>query len=191
MVIDTTRLSWVDQLKLDTGNHRDPDHGACVMEAVAYITGEPWSDHPQCASPVLGAFLRAWNDGLDDETRQRLKPYVPRLVGTAGDAAVEERRAWMATDWLVRVCAPAFLDLARLTEEAESYRQLPEIVDGDVARDAQATISSGRETADAAGDVARAAARDAARDALKPTVTSLQESAFDLVEAMIEAKSAA
>jgi len=30
----------------------------CVMEAISYIAGEPRSDEPACACPVISAFLR-------------------------------------------------------------------------------------------------------------------------------------
>jgi hypothetical protein len=54
----------LDTLTLQKGAHDSPDAGMCVMEAVAYISGEPFSDHPACASPILSAFLRRWNDDL-------------------------------------------------------------------------------------------------------------------------------
>ncbi len=42
------------------------DRDLCIMEAVAFMAGEPWSDSPACASPVIAAFLRSWNDALSD-----------------------------------------------------------------------------------------------------------------------------
>lgn len=43
-----TRTLDLNTLHLDSGSH-DPDGEAmCVMEAVAYIEGEPWTDHPAC-----------------------------------------------------------------------------------------------------------------------------------------------
>ena len=102
----------LDTIKLKAGSHA-PDGEYCVMELVSFVAGEPWSDSPQCVSPVLGAFARAWNDGMrTDDERDSLKPYINRLIGTAGDAEADERRAWLATDWLVRVCTPAWLRLA-------------------------------------------------------------------------------
>ena len=80
----------LDELHLEHGAHAKPDDGMCVMEAVAYIAGEPWSDTPECASPVIGAFLRSWNDSLDDDTRQSLKPYITRLVGSKSTDEVED-----------------------------------------------------------------------------------------------------
>src|SRR5262245_55331049 len=44
---DRELLEWVDNLTLTQGAHETPDRGACVMEAVSYIAGEQWTDHPQ------------------------------------------------------------------------------------------------------------------------------------------------
>ena len=67
----------LDSLTLLTGSHGPNDaQRMCVMEAVAYVAGEDWSDHPACASPVIGAFLRSWNDTLNNEDRQQFKPYI-------------------------------------------------------------------------------------------------------------------
>lgn len=73
----------VREIELKRGGHRSPQEGMCFMEAVAWIAGEPHSDHPECVSPLLGAFLRSWNDALDDETRQKLNQYKVRVIGTA------------------------------------------------------------------------------------------------------------
>ena len=190
------RLSYLEPLVLETGAHDAPNNGlvhACMMEAVSYVAGEPWSDHPECASPVLGAFLRSWNDSLSDEDRQMLKPLIPRLVGTKASKAVEEKRAWMATDWLARECAPALLRLAGLTEHAETLEGLAALTTTKRAERAKPKLAAARDAArDAARAAAGAAAWDAARaaagGALEPTVKQLQQSALLLVERMIEAK---
>ena len=167
-VIDE-RLVYLGPLKLEKGSHDPPNNGlvhACVMEAVAYVAGEPFSDHPECASPVLGAFLRSWNDSLLDADRQMLKPLIPRLVGTKAPARVEEKRAWMATDWLARECAPAFLRLAGLTEHAETLEGLAALTTAKRAEKAQPQLTAARDAARAAAwDAAWAAAGAAARDA--------------------------
>jgi hypothetical protein len=161
-----TKKRWaeVETKPLLVGGH-DPDGQMCVMEMVAYVANEPWSDHPACVSPVLGAFLRAWNDGLGDEDRQKLKPYVLRVMDTAGDPEADERRAWMATDWLVRTCAPAFLRLAKLDTEADALAGLPELVDKKTAKAIQPTLNEARKKSAAARDAAWAAAGAAAWDA--------------------------
>ena len=171
------RLPWLDTFQLERGSH-PPDGVACIMEAAAYVAGESWSDHPECVSPVIGAFLRNWNDSLDDADRQMLKPYVTRVVGTNTGKRDDETRAWLATDWLVRECAPAFLRTAGLTEHAETLEGLAAVTSAASASKAQSQI-------DAAWAAAGAAAGDAAWDGLQPTVKILQPSALLLLDRMI------
>jgi hypothetical protein len=154
----------LDTLTLHAGSH-EPDHTFCVMEAVAYIAGEPWSDHPKCASPVITSFLISWNDGTNDEDRQNLKRFIPMVVGTNTGKADDTKRAWMATDWLVRVFTPTWLDKAGMTDHAERLRGLDALTSAALARKAQPIIEQARKESDAARDAARAAAWAAARDA--------------------------
>ena len=162
----------LDSITLEHGSH-NPDHTFCVMELSAYIAGEPWSDHPECVSPAISAFLRSWNDGVPTDFRQRLKPYAVKVLHTNTGAADETTRAWMATDWLVRVQAPAWLSLAGLTREAANLRDLPALTSSEIATAVQVTLSDARAKAsaawaaawDAAGAAAWDAAGDAARDA--------------------------
>ncbi len=114
----TTGKLDLETLHLTVGSHAGPEEGACVMEMVSWIEGEPWSDRPECVSTVLGAFLRGWNDDLDDEPRQRLKPFAYRVGGTAGDG-LDGQRAALALDWLVRVLTATFLRAAGFVEHAD------------------------------------------------------------------------
>ena len=126
--LDLSRLHQIPPLS--KGSHDGPEDGMCILEAVAFVAGEPWSDHPPCACPVIGAFLRSWNDALPDGERDALlRPLIPRLVGTKGSAALERRRALMAADWLVRVQTPGWLRLAGLAAQADTVASLPEITD--------------------------------------------------------------
>src|SRR6202020_3138118 len=99
------RLARLEEIKLESGSHQNFEKGVCAMELVSYLADEPFSDHPKCVSPVVGQFLRSWNDALDDEGRQKLKPYLARAISTSSDGRDEER-AWLLTDWLLRVFAP-------------------------------------------------------------------------------------
>ena len=112
--INESRLAEV--ATLSSGDHGGIDEGMCVMEAVAYVAGEPWSDAPACACPVITAFMVSWNDSLpSNEDRDRLlKPLIPSIVGTRSTPEVEQRRATMAADWLIRVHTPAWLRAAKL-----------------------------------------------------------------------------
>ena len=139
------RLNAIADWTLDRGAHSRPGAGACVMEAVAYVAGEPWSDHPECASPTIAAFMRAWNDRLDTGTRQKLKPYIPRLVGTAGTVEAEQTRRWMCADWLVHTSLPLWLRAAGLDDQAETVERLPEVVDGETWRACRSTLWATRD----------------------------------------------
>src|SRR5690606_25276631 len=122
----------------------------CAMEAVAYIAGEQHSDHPECACPVIAAFMRRWNDGLpDDESRTRLlRPLLPRLVGSRSTEDVERRRGWLAVDWAYRVAAPAFLALhPELATHAQRIRDSAPVTDEASAEAARATADEARRVA--------------------------------------------
>ncbi|MGH2711374.1 MAG: hypothetical protein ACRDH9_09255 [Actinomycetota bacterium] len=156
----------IDKVTLKSGAHSGPDDGMCVMEAVAYFAGEPFSDRPRCTSPVIGAFLRSWNDGLPtDQDRAMLKPYIPKVVGTNTGPADDEKRAFLAIDWLIRECTPAWLRLAGLMDKAEKLGQLAEILDYTSASSARPAIEGAAEAARAAWAAGAAGAAGAARAA--------------------------
>ena len=114
-------------LTLSEGKHHRREDGMCLMEAVAWWADLPHSDLPVSTSPVLTMFGWTWNDGLDDEERNQLRQYVPRLYGTADAEKAEEGRAWLALDWLARVAAPAWLTAAGFDVEAGWLSGLPEV----------------------------------------------------------------
>jgi hypothetical protein len=58
------------------------------MELASMLAGEPFSDRPRSVCPVIGAFMRIYNDRLDDERRQDLYEWAARVVGT-GEASEE------------------------------------------------------------------------------------------------------
>ena len=204
----------LDGITLKAGTHAERSYDAlCSMEAVAWLAGEPHSDHPQCTCPIIGAFLRSWNDSIRyDDTRTRLlKPLLSVVIGTRSTKAVELTRSYLALDWLARECAPAFLSLRDdLKAHAVALRGLSPLIDSASYEAAQAILAAARDAAgaaardaawgaagdaawDAAGDAARAAAGaaawaaagDAARAALAPTVQTLQLSASNLVRRMV------
>ena len=198
----------LDTLTLLKGAHDDAEAGMCLLEAVSYVAGEPFSDNPKCTSPVLGAFGRALNDVLPDDKRQALRDYIPSMIGTAGDG-LDEARSYLALDWLIRTHMPAFLALNEATREhATAVRALAPIVDMPTAERAGVVVRAARDAAEAgwAAWVARAAwvaeadssaawaawaawsaawAAEAARDCLAPTVAELQDSAVQLMGRMI------
>ncbi len=196
------RLAKLPELKLDRGSHSSFEEGHCAMELVSWLAGERFSDSPKCVSLVLRAFLIKWNDDADDEGRQKLKLYLVRVLGTAGDGK-DEARGWLAVDWVIRHHAPAWLELAGITESAAALRELPPIRDLASLSEAQPSLEEERARSAAAWDVAWDVAWDAARAAawevawgvawdvarkkpVEPTQLSRQVSALELLERMID-----
>ena len=92
---------------LSSGAHRPGDGKACVMEYVALLAGEAWTDAPSCTYRPLARAARIVNDRLRDEDRHLLVPLIGRLFGTTapvGDAA------------FARFAAMSVLPLARTVE---------------------------------------------------------------------------
>lgn len=129
----------LDSFTLAPGKHDTCGDGVNLMEAVAWYAGESHSETPACVSPVLTAFGGALNDNLPDEKRQQLRRFIPLLPGTAGDD-MDEDRGYLALDWHVRACTPAWLDAAGLGTEAEALRGLRQINSKETAREGLPTV---------------------------------------------------
>ncbi len=76
---------FLSRLNLSEGNHDYREEGMCVMEAVAYVSGEEHSDHPLCADEQLTSMMVCLNDELYDHDRQKLRPLIPLLIGTRSE----------------------------------------------------------------------------------------------------------
>lgn len=92
-------------VRLSRGRHAGPEQGACVMELASMLAGEPFTDHPAAVSPVIGAFLRSYNDRVGGEPRQALYRYAAMVVGTRTTDDVEAARAEACATWLERMIA--------------------------------------------------------------------------------------
>ena len=83
---------------LSRGKHTSARSGACVMELASMLAGEEFTDRPASVCPVVAAFLRAYNDAVDDRRRQDLYRYASAAVGTRAPADVIRRRASRCLD---------------------------------------------------------------------------------------------
>src|SRR3954454_24097884 len=79
-------------VRLARGRHASRQLGVCVMELASMLAHEPFSDRARSISPTIGAFLRTYNDGIDDDRRQDLYAVAAAIVGTAARRAVERER---------------------------------------------------------------------------------------------------
>jgi hypothetical protein len=86
-------------VKLSKGKHASPDDGACVMELASMLADEPFSDHPASSCPVIGSFLRAYNDSIDDGRRQDLYAFAARVVGSRTSIHIQRARANLLVEW--------------------------------------------------------------------------------------------
>ena len=86
-------------IKLSKGKHSTPEDGACVMELSSMLAGETFTDHPVSVCPVIGSFLRAYNDSIDDSRRQSLYDYASRVVGSRGAQHSQDARAERLAQW--------------------------------------------------------------------------------------------
>ncbi|MFL5862215.1 MAG: hypothetical protein ACJ780_15780, partial [Solirubrobacteraceae bacterium] len=86
-------------ITLSKGTHASPRDGACVMELASMLAGEPFNDRPRSVCPVIGSFLRAYNDRIDDGRRQDLYGYAAKVVGSRASRDVERARAEHLSGW--------------------------------------------------------------------------------------------
>jgi hypothetical protein len=87
-------------VRLSRGKHSSPEEGTCVMELASMLAGEEFSDHPRSVCPVIGSFLRTYNDLIDDDRRQDLYAYAARVVASRSTKVAERQRAARCVEWL-------------------------------------------------------------------------------------------
>jgi hypothetical protein len=85
------------------------------MELASMLAGERFGDRPRAVCRVIGAFLRAYNDAIDDERRDDLYRCAAAVVGT---------RAALATERLRRARCERELDALRGTPPARRARAI-------------------------------------------------------------------
>ncbi len=155
MTVDFKKLTV---FSLKKGNHHSAEQGVCAMEAVAWLEGLPHSDKPECTCPVIAAYVRSINDSMPHDKRQRLVPYLPKLVGTVSKQHKQERAEFLAWQ-AIRVFAPIALRARGFEGKAKQLENFS----GDLVNAAAVAVAD----ADAAADAAAAAyAADAAAAAV-------------------------
>lgn len=151
------RVAQLETIAIDGGGHSSFERGHCAMEIVAWVAGEPHSDRPQCACPVLSSAARRLNDRCKDGERgEVMRPLLLALAGSKADRKTEIKRGYALADYAVRVAAADAMESAKLPEQAAILRAADKICD-------KATAIAGRDKASAArGADAAAYAADAA-----------------------------
>lgn len=121
----------LDDIVLEAMPHARRGLRLTFLELVSWLAHEPHGDAPASVSPVLSTYARWFASSLDAERRQALKTRARTMIGTvepvepgAAMSPGDHRRVWLATDWLVRVQAVAWLRLAGMVEAASRLEGL-------------------------------------------------------------------
>lgn len=174
-------LDKIEDIRLEVGSHESFERGACIMELVSYVAGEPWSDHPQCTCPVLTSYAISLNDRLDTGDRQQLKGLLPKLIGTR-DSKSRERSEYLVLQ-AITVLLPLLTEGLGLDEITSTLRQFKH-GEWAKARDyIEASWAAIRTSsyADSAGATVDAA--DSVYDAVASASTSADDAAYAVAEA--------
>lgn len=83
MIVDLDLQRLYDRIHLVRGKGDRRSGGLCIMTFVALLAGERHTDAPATASPLVRQFAVVLNDAMPDTRRQTLKPFAPRIIGTA------------------------------------------------------------------------------------------------------------
>jgi len=86
-------------VRLGAGSHSSPAKGACVMELASMLAGERFSDHPRAVCPVIGGFLRSYNDRLPECELDQLYALAPLVLGSASTRSVRRDRTFRLLEW--------------------------------------------------------------------------------------------
>ena len=164
---------------LRKGYSIDPAEGACAMAAISWLVHGKHSDAPECACPIITAYVIPANDKMPDDVRQRLLPYLHRISGSRSEAH-QAARARIFQLSALRIFAPRALDAAGLHEHAERLRSLPSDVDMKTAA-----------TAAYAAAYAAATAADAAANATNEAAYAAYAAAYAAADAVYAAANAA
>lgn len=115
---------------LSHGNHRTKDAGVCLLEAVAYLSGERHTDAPCCACPILTDYGRRLNDGPwpSDEVRtEALFPLIPLISGSKANLETERKRAAFLVTAATKTVFPYILKNTGKSAYLPLFRRLPDL----------------------------------------------------------------
>ncbi len=104
------------------------EKGHCAEEALAFLMGEPISDAPSCACPVIRAGTIRVNDSSvweDDADRTRsLADLMLAQAGSRSTPEVEQARRFLAIRFAAKVATPFWMRRAGLESEAVTLEAL-------------------------------------------------------------------
>jgi hypothetical protein len=107
---------------LRRGNTDHPGNGACLYDAAKWISYAELGDDPPCACPVIRAYAITLNDMFSDDQRQRLKPFILRVIDNF-DPASEPARVEYLIRCVVGKILPIALEAGEFTQQAALLRR--------------------------------------------------------------------
>ena len=135
----------LSRINLDYGKHGSLQQGACVMECVAYVAGEPHTDHPSCACPVVTKVAAFVNDEYPAVRENGLSSRVLRLAGSNKSPEASKQRAYFLMDFVLRTVTPN--SIRRHTPAlADAFAQLSPVDCPERMKPVHALVSALRDT---------------------------------------------
>lgn len=93
-----------DRVDLVRGAGNPREGKLCIMSFVACLAGESHTDYPASASACIRRFAIVINDEMSAESRQTLKPFAPRILGT--NDGHEQQRLQLLREAFLEEIAP-------------------------------------------------------------------------------------
>lgn len=88
-------------LRSGKGNGANGNIDVCAMQAADWLAGGTGKNyHPNCVCPVIAKYVIRLNDSfLFENHRDKLKPFIPKIIGTVADLGVIVARAHIAAGY--------------------------------------------------------------------------------------------
>lgn len=132
----------LQQIRLTTGKHKRRGAEMCVMECVAFVTGDAHSDRPECACPIVTVVAAFANDRYLGSCGTELAQRILRLAGSPATREVTLQRSYYLTDFLLRTVVPNALEssLPALAREFRALAPLTRMEDIETVKALVATL---------------------------------------------------
>ena len=160
-------ISEIWKYDLRKGSTDHPANGACLFDAGMWLVYGRIGDNPPCSCPVIRSYAIELNDRMPDNQRQKLKPFILRVVGNR-DPEAETARARLIVLETARCVVPLAFDkrfpkraaFLRALADDTSYTEIGQICKKNAA--AAASYAAAYATSYSASAAASAASYDAA-----------------------------
>lgn len=183
-------ISEIWKYDLRKGSTDHPANGACLFDAGMWLVYGRIGDNPPCSCPVIRSYAIGLNDRMPDNQRQKLKPFILRVVGNRDPEAEAARLRLIVLETARRVVPLAFdkkfpkqaAALHALADDA-SYTEIKQICQkaASAAVDTYAAYAA-TYTTDAAAYAATSAAYAATSAAISAAYSAAWDEAIKILD---------